>query len=127
MRLADPSGRGGADSVLEAVGSPPAQQLAFQLVRPGGTISAVGMHTAPHFTFSPEDAYNRNLTYRAGRCPVRSYLDRLLPEVESGTLKIPVQQIVTHGRVPLGDGPQAYRMFSERDEDCVKILLDPTA
>ncbi len=127
LQMAGPSGRGGADSVLEAVGSPPAQQLAFQLVRPGGTISAVGMHTAPHFTFSPEDAYNRNLTYRAGRCPVRSYLDRLLPEVEAGKLKIPVQQIVTHSRVPLEDGSQAYRMFSERVEDCVKILLDPTA
>jgi threonine dehydrogenase-like Zn-dependent dehydrogenase len=99
--------------------------LAFELVRPGGIISAVGMHTAPQFTFSPEDAYNRNLTYRAGRCPVRSYLDRLLPEVAAGKLTIPVPQIITHGQFPLHDGPEAYRMFSQREDDCVKILLDP--
>ena len=125
-QLAGLSGRGGADSVLEAVGTPAAQQLSFQLVRPGGTISAVGMHTADQFAFSPADAYNRNLTYRAGRCPVRSYLDRLVRDVEAGRLKIPVQQIVTHNCVPLGDGPSAYRMFSQRDDDCVKVLLDPT-
>ncbi len=125
-QLASSSGRGGADSVLEAVGSPAAQQLAFRLVRPGGVISAVGMHTAPQFAFSPEDAYNRNLTYRAGRCPVRSYLDRLVREVESGNIVIPAQHIVTDGRMPLRDGPVAYRKFSQREEDCVKILLDPT-
>ena len=127
QQLVASNGRGGADSILEAVGSPPAQQLAYQLVRSGGVISAVGMHTAPHFAFSPEDAYNRNLTYRAGRCPVRSYLDRLLPEIESGVLQVPVTQIITHGRFPLCDGPEAYRMFSQREDDCVKILLDPSA
>ncbi len=126
QKLASPTGCGGADSVLEAVGTPAAQQLAFQLVRPGGVISAVGMHTAPHFAFSPEDAYNRNVTYRAGRCPVRSYLDRLVPAVESGTLTIPVAQIVTHAQFPLAAGAEAYQRFSRREEDCVKILLDPT-
>ncbi len=126
QELASSTGRGGADSVLEAVGSPAAQQLAFTLARPGGVISAVGMHTAKHFAFSPEDAYNRNLTYRAGRCPVRSYLDRLVPDVESGALTIPVAQIITHARFPLQEGSDAYRRFSQREEDCVKILLDPT-
>ncbi len=126
-QLGSVSGRGGADSVLEAVGSPAAQQLAFQLVRPGGVISAVGMHTSAQFAFSPEDAYNRNLTYRAGRCPVRSILDRLVREVECGNIVIPVQHIVTDHCVPLCHGPAAYRKFSQRAEDCVKILLDPAS
>ncbi len=121
------SGRGGADSVLEAVGSPAAQQLSFQLVRPGGVISAVGMHTSAQFAFSPEDAYNHNLTYRAGRCSVRSYLERLVPEVAAGNIVIPVEQIVTDSSVPLSDGPRAYDQFSQRLDDCVKILLDPTS
>ena len=43
------------------------QQLAVQLVRPCGTLAVVGMHTAPHFAFSPLDAYNLNLTYKTGR------------------------------------------------------------
>jgi 2-desacetyl-2-hydroxyethyl bacteriochlorophyllide A dehydrogenase len=113
----------GADNVLEAVGLPAAQQLAFQLVRPGGVISAVGMHTASQFEFSPADAYNRNLTYRAGRCPVRSYLDRILTAVGNGDLSVPTEQIVTHRHVPLSDGAAAYRMFSQRDDDCVKVVF----
>ncbi|HIF30233.1 MAG: alcohol dehydrogenase catalytic domain-containing protein [Pirellulaceae bacterium] len=113
----------GADNVLEAVGMPAAQKLAFQLVRPGGVISTVGVHTASQFEFSPGDAYDRNLTYRAGRCPVRSYLDRILAAVNDGDLSIPTEQIITHNHVPLSDGAAAYRMFSQRKDDCVKVLL----
>ena len=123
--LASVRGQIGADSVLEAVGNPAAQRLAFELVRPFGVISAVGMHTSEHFSFSPLEAYDHNITYRAGRCPVRSYLDRLVPLVEEGKLQVPTEQIVTHHRVPLEDGVNAYALFSRRDEDCVKVLLDP--
>ena len=125
--LAAKTGQIGADSVLEAVGHPSAQKLAFDLVRPGGVISAIGVHTSEHFSFSPTDAYDRNVTYRAGRCPVRSYLDRMLKLVESGDLAIPVEQIVTESRLPLSQGEEAYRRFAARSEDCVKILLDPRA
>lgn len=124
--LASKTGRVGADSVLEAVGSPAAQQLAFQLIRPGGTISAVGVHTEQHFSFSPEDAYNKNVSYRAGRCPVRSYLPTLIPAVADGRLTIPTEQIVTEASCPMIDGERAYQRFSSREADCVKILLDPS-
>ncbi len=118
--------RAGADSVLEAVGSPAAQQLAFALVRPGGVISAIGVHTAEQFAFSPTAAYDKNLTYRAGRCPVRSVLAELMPQIESGRLAIPTKQVITHRSVPLQEGQRAYEQFSTRAENCVKILLDPT-
>src|SRR5262249_2624610 len=61
----------GVDAVLEAVGSPTASRLAFQWVRPGGVISVVGVHHEEHFAFSPGEAYDKNLTVRGGRCPVR--------------------------------------------------------
>jgi 2-desacetyl-2-hydroxyethyl bacteriochlorophyllide A dehydrogenase len=118
--------RPGADSVLEAVGIPSAQDLAFQLVRPGGTISAIGVHTANTFTFSPGDAYDKNITYRAGRCPVRSYLGTLVRRVQDGELVIPVDQIITHDNLAFEDGPSAYKQFSERRDNCVKVLLSPT-
>lgn len=115
----------GADSVLEAVGHPSAQKLAFDLIRPGGVISSVGVHTREHFSFSPTGAYDRNVTYRTGRCPVRSYLDRILRLVAAGDLMIPVEQIVTESRLPLSQGAEAYRRFASRADDCVKILLAP--
>ena len=46
------SGRG-ADAVLEMVGNASATMLAYELVRPGGTISVAGVHTEPHLAISP--------------------------------------------------------------------------
>jgi 2-desacetyl-2-hydroxyethyl bacteriochlorophyllide A dehydrogenase len=123
--LASQLNRPGADTILEAVGIPSAQDLAFRLVRPGGTISAIGVHTAKTFTFSPGDAYDKNITYRAGRCPVRSYLDSLIRKVQDGELVIPTNEIITHNDVKFEDGVQAYEQFSQRSDDCLKILLSP--
>lgn len=126
-QLAAPTGRQGADTILEAVGNPTAQKLAFELVRPGGVISAVGMHTANDFAFSPADAYNHNITYRAGRCPVRSYLNRILTAIEQKQLWVPTELIITHTGRPIYEGSAAYAEFSSRTGNCIKTLLDPTA
>ena len=56
------TGGRGADSVMELVGLPEAQKLAYQFVRPGGTMSVIGCHCTPDFAFGPADAYNKNLT-----------------------------------------------------------------
>ena len=54
----------GADVVLEAVGASGALRLAFELVRPAGTVSSVGVHTAQGWPFTPVDAYNKTATFR---------------------------------------------------------------
>ncbi|HEY7699745.1 MAG TPA: alcohol dehydrogenase catalytic domain-containing protein, partial [Vicinamibacteria bacterium] len=84
----------GADAVLEVVGSPEATRLAFELVRPGGIVSAVGVHTEAQFAFSPVEAYDKNLTYRTGRCPARSYMNRLLPLVREDKYRL--GSIISH-------------------------------
>jgi threonine dehydrogenase-like Zn-dependent dehydrogenase len=108
--------------VLEAVGSPEATRLAVDLVRPGGTISAVGVHTEAQFAFSPVEAYDKNLTYRAGRCPVRPRLERMLALAASG--RYDFGAIVSH-RMPLADGVRAYEIFDQKLDGCTKVLLRP--
>ena len=112
----------GADGVMEAVGNAAAERLSFDLVRPGGTIAVVGVHTDPQFTFSPVDAYNRNLSYRVGRCPARRYMDELLPLLASG--KYDFRPLLSH-RLPLSDGARGYRMFADKAEACTKVVLTP--
>ena len=112
----------GADGVLEVVGSPDASRLAIELVRPGGVVSAVGVHTEPKFAFSPGEAYDKNLTYRAGRCPARHYMERLLPLVQSR--KYDLGAIVSH-RLPLADGVRGYQLFEQKLESCTKVILSP--
>jgi threonine dehydrogenase-like Zn-dependent dehydrogenase len=110
----------GADAVLEVVGSPEATRLAFELVRPGGIVSAVGVHTEPQLAFSPVEAYDKNLTYRAGRCPARAYIERLLPLVMER--KYDFTSIVSH-RMTLAEAPRGYHLFERKLEACTKVLL----
>jgi threonine dehydrogenase-like Zn-dependent dehydrogenase len=110
----------GADAVLEVVGSPEATRLAFDLVRPGGIVSAVGVHTEAQFAFSPVEAYDKNLTYRAGRCPARRYIERLLPLVREK--KYDLASIVSH-RLPLAEAARGYSLFERKLEGCTKVLL----
>lgn len=112
----------GADAVLEAVGSTEAGRSAYELVRPGGVIAVVGVHTEPHMPFSPAEAYDKNITYRVGRCPARHYMERLLPVI--GELEHDIASIISH-RLPLAEGVDAYRMFDEKRDACTKIVLEP--
>lgn len=115
------SGRG-ADVVLECVGSEPATRSAFDLVRPGGTIAAVGVHCEPHFAFSPGDAYDKNLTYRAGRCSARAMMNETMPLVAARTLNLGA--LFSH-RMPFEEAPRGYEMFDKRLDGCTKVLLTP--
>ncbi len=110
----------GADAVLEVVGSPAATRLAFDLVRPGGIVSAVGVHTEENFAFSPVEAYDKNLTYRAGRCPARHYMERLVGLVQRK--KYDFASIISHN-MPLKDGARGYEIFDKKIHDCTKVVL----
>ncbi len=112
----------GADAVVEAVGTQAATRLAFELVRPGGTIAAVGVHGERQLAFSPAEAYDRNLTYRAGRAPARALMERLLPLLASRRLELGA--LISH-RLPLAAGARGYELFDRRLEGCTKVLLLP--
>ena len=112
----------GADAVMEVVGSPDALRLAIDLLRPGGTISSVGVHTAKHFSFSPGEAYDKNLVYKIGRCPAHYYAEKLLRE--QVIQRNPVEKIITH-HFNLTDGARAYEVFDKKMDSCIKAVLHP--
>ena len=112
----------GAEAVMEAVGSPGAQDLAIKLVRPGGIISTVGVHTSYDFSFSPADAYNLNLTFKTGRCPARYYMDIVMPKLMDWKWDLDI--LFSH-EMELKDGPRAYEIFDKKEENALKILLKP--
>ena len=91
-------------------------------IQPGGTISSVGVHTEQNFSFSPGEAYDKNLTYKSGRCPARHYAERLLRE------EIPqryaIEDIITH-EFDLAEGTRAYEVFDKKLDNCIKAVLIP--
>ncbi len=112
----------GADAVLEVVGHADALRSAYELVRPGGTISVVGVHTSPTIPFSTAEAYDKNLTLRVGRCPARAMLERLIPVARAG--RYDLGSVFSH-RMPLAEGAEAYRIFDEKRDGCTKVVLTP--
>lgn len=120
----DPDAVAVADHVIEAAGPPAAQRRAALLARPGGTLSIIAVQTAAALGVPPTLAYDRNLTLRLGRAPVRSVLDELLPSVLTGEVELDLDQVVTH-RLPLADGQQAYTRAAAHEPGMVKALLVP--
>ena len=120
--ILEATGGRGVDATLEAVGSAEAGRLAFELVRPGGTVAAVGVHHEPRLGFSPGEAYDKNLTFRIGRCPARAYMAELLPLARKEARRLAA--LFTH-RLPLDGGPAAYRIFDAKEDGCIKVALAP--
>jgi threonine dehydrogenase-like Zn-dependent dehydrogenase len=120
QEIFDSTGGRGVDAVMEVVGSEESLKLAIELLRPGGIISSAGVHTAKHFSFSPGEAYDKNLIYKSGRCPARFYSEKLLrAEVPQ---RYPIDEIITH-QFPLGEGAKAYEVFDKKMDNCIKAVL----
>ena len=112
-------------AVVEAAGPQSAQRLAAAVAAVGATVSIIAVQTADSFAINPIVAYNKNLTIRAGRAPVRSVIDRVLGGVADGSIAVPSQTVITHPERPLEDGPGLYRAFAARDDHLIKATFRP--
>jgi len=110
----------GVDAVMEVVGLPAAQRLAYDIARPGATLATIGCHAARHFAFSPGEAYDKNLVYRSGRCPARNLMPVLARQLARQPMDL--DWCITH-RFSLNDGVEAYDIFAGRRDGCVKAAL----
>lgn len=110
----------GADAVVEAVGSTETLELAFDLVRGGGRISAVGVTAEETFAYPLMSALIRDIAFRAGLANVHRDLDAVLALLEGGRLD---PAALVSDRLPLSEGPEGYRRFAERK--ATKVVLEP--
>lgn len=111
----------GADAVMEVVGNGNAARLAYDILRPGGIISTVGVCNDQHLAFSPVEAYNKNITYKVGRCPAHFYMNKLIPIVQQK--KYDITAILSH-RMPLSEGTAGYDIFANKKDNCLKVVLE---
>ena len=103
------SGRG-ADVVMEIVGHADALELAFDMIRPFGKISSVGVHNE-QISFPGFALYSKNVTMAFGRCPVRSLLDETLPVLEKLKDKL---GFLCQKKIPLEEASEAFKLFEQQ-------------
>lgn len=97
-----------------------ALRQAIRQCRNGGTVSVAGVYGGITDAMPMGSVVNRALTIKSGQTHVHRYLHPLLERIEKGELD--PSFIVTH-RLSLDEAPQAYRMFRDKREECVKVVL----
>jgi len=116
--------RGGADVAIEALGTQETFENALRTLRPGGTLSSLGVYSGK--LQLPYDAFAAGLgDYRivTTLCPGgKERMRRLMALVESGRLDL--RPLLTH-RFALADIGEAYRVFGERRDGVMKIAIIP--
>jgi threonine dehydrogenase-like Zn-dependent dehydrogenase len=111
--------------LLIQAGSATALQWAINSVKKGGIISIVGVYGPTANLVPIGNVVNKGLTIRANQTGVKRLLPRLIEHVQNGVLN--PKAMITH-RVPLEDVADAYHIFSEKLDNCIKpVLLPPSA
>jgi threonine dehydrogenase-like Zn-dependent dehydrogenase len=114
------TGGHGTHVVLEAVGHQSAYEQAYGVVRPGGTISRVGV---PQYEAAPigfGSLFGPNITLTGGPAPTRAYINELMPDILDGTIE---PGKVFDSTVDLDGVPGGYQAMADRT--ALKVLITP--
>lgn len=109
----------GRKTLMQA-GSATALQWAINAVKKGGVVSIVGVYGPTGNLIPIGNVLNKGITIRANQTSVKRHLPRLIEHVQNGVLN--PKEIITH-RIPLEDIADAYRIFSDKLDGCIKPLL----
>jgi len=88
----------------------------------GGTVSIPGVYGGIIDKMPLGAAFGKGLTFKMGQTHVPTLTPKLLKHVEDGD--VDPSFVITH-RMRLNDAPDAYRMFRDKHEGCVKVVLSP--
>ena len=110
----------GADVVMEVVGHADAFHLAFDMIRPWGQISSIGVHTEP-INMNGLMMYGKNVSMAFGRCPVRSIFEEALEVLVKEQKKL---AFLCGKTMSLEDAPKAYEDFEQRKVTKVVFKMD---
>jgi threonine dehydrogenase-like Zn-dependent dehydrogenase len=115
---------GGVDVAIEALGTQETFENALRVLRPGGTLSSLGVYSGKLHV--PHDAIGAGLAdirIVTTLCPGgKERMLRLIEMVVSGRLDL--RPLITH-RFRLDDIAEAYRIFGERQDGVMKVAITP--
>ncbi|MCW4467653.1 glutathione-dependent formaldehyde dehydrogenase [Flavobacterium sp. MFBS3-15] len=134
----------GADVCVEAVGFEPDRsfldrakavvnfekgsvkvlEACMSAVRRGGIVSVLGVYPTTYDNFPIGQFFDKGIILKGGQAPAHKHIDKLLGYVKEG--KVTLDDIITH-RLPLTDIAHAYDIFKNKEDGCVKVVLDPWA
>jgi threonine dehydrogenase-like Zn-dependent dehydrogenase len=111
--------------LLLQAGSSTALHWAINSVKKGGIVSIVGVYGPTGNLVPIGNVVNKGLTIRANQASVKRLLPRLIEHIKNGVFS--PRQLITH-HIPLEEISDAYRIFSDKLDNCIKpVLIPPSA
>ena len=95
---------------------------AIMCCRKGGTVSIPGVYIGFPDKIPMGAAMNKGLTFKMGQTHVQKYHHKLLAKIQAG--EIDPSFVITH-KIPLEEGPAAYKTFRDKKDHCIKVVLKP--
>jgi len=99
-----------------------ALRQAIHCCRKGGTVSIPGVYGGLLDKMPLGAAFGNGLTMKMGQTHVHRYLPRLMDHIARG--EIDPSFVITH-RACLEDAPSMYKMFRDKEDGCIKVVLKP--
>lgn len=123
-------GMDGKKSALEAVGQKLKLQggtlgpleIAIKAVKKFGNVQITGVYGSKYNQFPLGEIFERNVTLKMGQAPVIHYMPELFKKITAG--EFDPTEIVSH-KVPLEKASDAYKMFNDHEDECIKVVLKP--
>lgn len=97
-------------------------EMCTEAVRRNGVVSVVGVYASPYDNFPIHRIFDKGLIMQFGQAQTHVYIDECFEMVRSG--KVVLNDIITH-RLPLSKASEAYDMFKNKTDDCVKVVMKP--
>jgi threonine dehydrogenase-like Zn-dependent dehydrogenase len=117
----DRTGGRGADAVLECVGLVPALLDCIDIVRAGGRISVIGVHSDQELVLPLNTTFVKAIDLKfCGTANIVGRWDAAMAMVSSGAVH--PDAIISH-RMKLDDGARGYELFERRE--ALKVVMTP--
>lgn len=121
-RLPKPLGR----KAIETAGIDRLDALhtAIHSVRRAGTVSVSGVYGGMADPMPMMEIFDKGISMRLGQCHVRHWTDELLEIASRPDDVLGLESLATH-HVSLEDAPEMYKIFQEKKDGCIKVVLKP--
>ncbi|MEP6648369.1 MAG: zinc-dependent alcohol dehydrogenase [Lapillicoccus sp.] len=93
-------------------------------VRRGGTVSLLGVYGGMADPMPMMEMFDKQVTLRMGQANVRRWSDELVHLLRQEEDVFDVEGLATH-HLPLEAAADAYEMFKEKRDGCIKVVLRP--
>jgi len=107
-------------ATMLATDRPDALRQAIQTCKKGGVVSIPGVYGGLLDKIPFGAAFGKGLTFKMGQTHTQRYMRPLLERIGRG--EIDPSFVITH-RVSIDAVPEAYEMFSENKDDCIKVMI----